>query len=401
MKKISNIFSNYLNAKPIFEDRKVLQSSYTPEEIIHREKEMEEVAKILAPALRGERPSNLFIYGKTGTGKTISIRKTVAELQIVSKTQDISLDVIYLNCKLKKVADTEYRLVAQIAREMGKTIPATGLPTEEVYKIFYNELDRRNSLFIIILDEIDQVVKKMGSELLYNLTRINSELNKSQICLIGISNDTQFTSYLDSRVKSSLSEEEILFPPYDALQLQDILKKRSEEAFKEGVIQSGVIEKCAAYAARDHGDARRALDLLRVSGELCERNGDDKITLRYLDDAENKIERDKVYDLVETQPKQHQLTLYSILEVSSKRKERLFTGEVYELYKDLCPKVGLRPLTQRRISDIIGEFDMLGIIYARIISKGRYGRTREITLSIPQSTCPKIKKMLESELNIN
>ena len=319
MKKISNFFENYLKAKPVFENKKVLQSSYTPDELIHREKQMEEVARILAPALRGERPSNLFIYGKTGTGKTISIRKTVKELDKIAKARKTSLEIIYINCKLKKVADTEYRLIAQIAREMGKDIPATGLPTEEVYKIFYNELDNRNSLFIIILDEIDQVVKKMGDELLYNLTRINSELETSQICLIGISNDTQFTTYLGPRVKSSLSEEELLFPPYDALQLQDILKERSKIAFQEGAIEEGVIEKCAAYAARDHGDARRALELLRVSGELCERTGDDKITLKYLDEAENKIEKDKIYELVETQPKQHQLTLYAILKVSEKR----------------------------------------------------------------------------------
>ncbi|MBW2998830.1 orc1/cdc6 family replication initiation protein, partial [Candidatus Woesearchaeota archaeon] len=349
---------------------------------------------------RGERPSNIFIYGKTGTGKTISVKKTVDELNNVAESQNMSLEVMYLNCKLKKIADTEYRLIAQMAREMGKAIPATGLPTEEVYKIFYNELDKKNKLFIIILDEIDQVVKKMGDELLYNLTRMNSELDKSQICLVGISNDTQFTSYLDSRVKSSLSEEEILFPPYDALQLQDILKKRSIKAFEKEVVEPGVIEKCAAYAARDHGDARRALDLLRVSGELCERNGDSKISLKYLDEAENKIERDKIYDLVETQPKQHQLTLFAILTVSSSKTERIFTGEVYEVYKELCEKTGLRPLTQRRISDIIGEFDMLGIIYARVISQGRYGRTREIVLSIPKSTRPKIIKMLEEKLNL-
>jgi len=400
MKKISSFFEGYLKAKPIFSNKKVLQSSYTPDELVHREKQMEEVARILAPALREERPSNLFIYGKTGTGKTISVKKTVSELDKIAKSRNIALDIIYLNCKLKKVADTEYRLIAQLAREMGKDIPATGLPTEEVYKIFYNELDRRNTLFIIVLDEIDQVVKKIGDELLYNLTRINSELDNSQICLVGISNDTQFTTYLDARVKSSLSEEELLFPPYDALQLQDILKERSKDAFAEDVVEPGVIEKCAAYAARDHGDARRALELLRVSGELCERNGDTTISLKYLDDAENKIERDTIYELVKTQPKQHQLVLYSILKVSEKRKERLFTGEVYEEYKNLCEVVELRPLTQRRISDIIGEFDMLGIIYARIISKGRHGRTREITVSIPDSTKPKIMKMLKSEFNL-
>jgi len=203
---------------------------------------------------------------------------------------------------------------------------------------------------------------------------------------------------LDSRVKSSLSEEELLFPPYNAIQLQDILKQRSSEAFKDNVIQTGVIEKCAAYAAREHGDARRALDLLRVAGELADRNSEDKITIAHLDLAEDKIERDKIYDLVETQPKQHQLTLFSILKIAEKQKNQIYTGEIYELYKSCCQEVGLRPLTQRRVSDIIGEFDMLGIIYARVISKGRYGRTREISVSIPEGNRPKIQELLQREL---
>ncbi len=400
MANISDFFEKYLKAEPIFISKKVLQSSYTPEDILHREKQIEEVARILAPSLRGEKPSNLFIYGKTGTGKTITVKHTAVELKKIAEQKGMPLEVIYLNCKLKKVADTEYRLIAQLARELGKDIPATGLPTEEVYKIFFGELDKRKGLIILLLDEIDQLIKKIGDELLYNLTRINAELQNSQISIIGISNDTQFTSYLDSRVKSSLSEEELLFPPYNAFQLQDILKKRALNAFKKDVVQEGVIEKCAAYAAREHGDARRALELLRVSGELAERNGDGKVMIKHIDEAEDKIERDKVYDLVETQPKQHQLTLYSILLVCAKRKDKIYTGEVYEVYKGLCIQISLRPLTQRRVSDIIGEFDMLGIIYTRVISKGRYGRTREISLSIPESTQPNIKKLLEKELSL-
>lgn len=397
---IQQFFEKYLKAEPLFTKKLSLQTNYTPEDIPHREKQMEEVARILAPALREEKPSNLFIYGKTGTGKTITIKKVCEELRLIAEKQSIALDIIYVNCKLKKVADTEYRLIAQLARDLGKDIPPTGLPTEEVYKYFFNELDRKPRLVMLVLDEVDQLVQKIGDELLYNLTRMNSELTNSQISLIGISNDTQFTSYLDSRVKSSLSEEELLFPPYNALQLQDILRARCNEAFKEGVVTPGVIEKCAAYAAREHGDARRALELMRVAGELAERAGDTIIALKHLDNAEEKIEKDKVYELVETQPKQHQATLWSIIKVCGERKERIFTGEVYEIYKKLCTQIGLRPLTQRRVSDIIGEFDMLGIIYARVISKGRYGRTREITLSIPESTLPKIQQLLNEELQL-
>jgi cell division control protein 6 len=207
-----------------------------------------------------------------------------------------------------------------------------------------------------------------------------------------------FRDNLDPRVISSLSEEEVLFSPYNALQIQDILKERAAKAFEKNTIQAGVIEKCSAYAAREHGDARRALELLRVAGEIAERNRVHKIQLKHIDEAEEKIEKDRVVDIIKTQPKQHQLTIYAIIAICSNKNKNIFTGEVYELYKELCLKTGLRPLTQRRVSDIIAELDMLGIINAKVISKGRYGRTREISMAIPSSTEEKIRQLLEEGL---
>ena len=399
-KELNNFFEKFLTRQPFFLDKSVIQSNYFPEKIEHRDDQIQKIADILAPALRLEKPSNLFIYGKTGTGKTLTVKYTTDKILEVAKQKEIPIQVFYLNCKLKKVADTEYRLIAQLARELGKTIPATGLPTDEVYKIFYEALDKSKKLFLVILDEIDQLIKKAGDEILYNLTRINTELKNSQIAIIGISNDLVFADALDPRVKSSLSEEEIVFPPYNAIQIQDILRQRAQTAFKENVINPGVIEKCAAYAAREHGDARRAIELLRVSGEIAERAGKTKLLINHLDEAEDKIERDRMLDVVTTQPKQHQATLYSILLVRDSKKSTIFTGEVYEVYKDICKKVNLQFLTQRRISDVLAELDMLGIINAKVISKGRYGRTREISLSLPDTSLNKIKNLLEEGLDL-
>jgi cell division control protein 6 len=346
-----------------------------------------------------EKPSNVFIYGKTGTGKTLSVRYLAEQMTTLADNKKIPLKTIYLNCKLKKIADTEYRLIAQLTREFGKEIPPTGLPTDEVYNIFLKTIDEEKRTILLILDEIDQLVKKAGDEIIYNLTRINTDLKNSQITIIGISNDLIFSNNLDPRVKSSLSEEEVVFPPYNAVQLQDILKKRSERAFKEDILEDGVIPKCAAYAAREHGDARRALELLRVAGELAERKGCEKITMKDIDEAEDAIERDKVIEIVKNQPKQFQATLYAIIANKNNNKAKLAqTGDVYDIYRTLCGKVGLRPLTQRRVSDIIAELDMLGIINAKVISKGRFGRTREISLILPSSVELKIKKILEEDL---
>jgi cell division control protein 6 len=400
-KGLSGFFETFLSKESIFIDRIVLQSNYTPETIVHRDTQINQIAKILAPVLRLEKPSNLFVYGKTGTGKTLSIKYTTNHITQVAAQRNLPIKIFYINCKLKRVADTEYRLIAQLCREFGKAIPPTGLPTDEVYKIFFETIDKEKQIIILILDEIDQLVKKTSDEILYNLTRINSELKKSQISITGISNDLVFTEALDPRVKSSLSEEEIIFPPYNAMQIQHILKHRAKQAFASSAVEEGVIEKCSAYAAREHGDARRAIDLLRVSGELAERKGFSKIKLEHLDEAEEKIDHDRITDVVSTQPKQHQAILYSIVLLYLKRKDILFTGEIYELYKGICLQVNLRPLTQRRVSDVIGELDMLGIINAKVISKGRYGRTREIVLSIPPSTITNIKKILQESLDLS
>ena len=413
--ELDGIFESF-DKRLIFKDKSLLQNNYQPKEILYRDEQIKQIASILAPILRGEKPSNLFLYGKTGTGKTLSIQHVRdGLLKRADKTDGFKIKVEYLNCKLKKVSDTEYRILAELVRKLGGEIPDTGLPTEAVYNKFLQIIDSHKQIVILILDEIDQTVKKISDGFLYNLTRLNSELSQSQICIVGISNDLTFLEGLDPRVKSSLSEEEIVFPPYNALHLREILKHRANEVFKETVLHEGVIEKCAGFAAREHGDARRALDLLRIAGELAERDGSKRVLLKHIDEANNKIERDKILDVVRTEPKQFQLVLYSIINLSKKRKnsqtvlgnqknpikenDAMFTGDVYNYYHDLCLKHKMEILTQRRVSDIIQEFDMLGIINVKVISKGRGGRMREIRLAITDKIIEKAKEIIEDSLD--
>jgi len=203
------------------------------------------------------------------------------------------------------------------------------------------------------------------------------------VSLIGISNDLKFKNFLDPRVLSSLSEEEIVFPPYNASQLEDILSQRAELAFYDGVLDDEVIPFCAALAAQEHGDARKALDLLRISGEIAELRNEDKVTKEHVKEAVRKMERDHIIEAVKTLPNQSKLLLYSMILLHNSGKRKFTTGEVYSVYKSLCKKIEMDVLTQRRISDLISELDMLGIINSILISKGRYGRTREIKLEIP------------------
>lgn len=398
-KGLSNFFEKYLEENKIFKNRNILQASYIPETVHHRDEQINTIASVLAPSLKGSKPSNLFLYGNPSTGKTLCIKYVSRQMLEIIEKRELPVKILYLNCKMKRIADTEYRIIAQIIKELGYDVPATGLPTDEVYNIFFNILSKGNDkILIFVLDEIDQLISKAGDEVIYNLIRLNSEISNVQVSLVGISNNAAFTETMDPRVKSSLSEEDVLFTPYNALQIKDILKTRADLAFYEGVLENGVIEKCAAIAAKEHGDSRRALELLRVAGEIAERKGLSKVRLDHLDEAEDRIEKERIIDIVKAQPKQTHVTLYSILSMFEKNEKPIYTGEIYDLYRKTCMKTDLRPLTQRRVSDIIGELDLLGVINASLISKGRYGRTREIKPIMNSTLKHRILEILKKEL---
>ncbi|MCD6573368.1 MAG: ORC1-type DNA replication protein [Thermoplasmata archaeon] len=388
-----DIFKGLLSSSKIFKNKEVLRPSYVPNFLPHREKQIKELASILVPALRGETPSNVFIYGKTGTGKTAVATFTGKKLREKGEEMNVPIHFIYINCE---IVDTQYRILQNITNHFIKgwneRIPFTGWPTDEVYSRLIKSIDKARGVTIIVLDEVDKV---KGDEVLYNLSRINNDLKEGKASVIGISNDLKFTEFLDPRVKSSLGEENLVFPPYTADELQDILNERVKIAFKENTVEESVIALCAAKAAQEHGDARRALDLLRVSAEIAERLGDDVVKEKHVRLAEDKIELDRITEIIRTLPIQTKIVLMAGV-IGIEAYEELNTGDLYNIYRDICREGGYNVLTQRRIADIISELDMMGILNARVISKGRYGRTRQIEISMPS----KIKEILERDSSI-
>ncbi len=376
---LDDVFDDFVNGIKLFKDREVLRHDYLPEKLPHREQQIKLLGQTVAPVLRNSRCSNIFIYGKTGTGKTAVTKYVLSHLESKAKEYGAPVRFCYINCRM---TGSEYRVFANLSQNLGITIPFTGLSVGEVFDRFRACLDSSRIILIIILDEIDALIKDKGDAFMYELTRINETLTKSKVSIIGISNDLRLKEFLDPRVFSSLSEEELVFRPYDAGELRNILLERSKLSFQEGALSDSALSICSALAAAEHGDARRALDLLRVAGEVAERIGATIITEEHVRQAEKHIEHNRVIEALKNLTLHSKLVLLSVYHLN---KTSATTGEIYDIYNELCGEMGAGLLTQRRLGTLINELDSMGLVNARVVSMGRYGRTKKIRLEISRS----------------
>ena len=383
------------SGKSIIKNRDILHFTYIPNIILHRKSEQEQVTQSLLPILKQSRPSNLLVYGKPGTGKTLVVKKVLSKIQERVEKSNFPIKLIYSNSKNET---TLYGLLVSLGRQLDlkqDELPSTGLAISEVFKRLLNKIDEGKLNAIFVIDEIDylaQLVAKTGKDILYQLTRANEQLQQGSLTMVGISNDLTFKEKLDPRVISSLGEEEIVFTNYNVEQIKKILEDRINESFIENSVEEPALNLCAALAGGEHGDARRAIDLLRVSGELAERQQSDKVTIEHVREASLKIEENKEEASLKSYPLHEKLVIIAIMKANGSS-----TGEIYSSYKNLCKALGKDELTQRRITQMLSEIELSGIISGRLVHQGIHGRTKKYKLTISSEM---IKKSFKDDLSL-
>lgn len=388
---VDKLLNDAIKGNSLFKNRQVLQTKFEPEVILHRDEELAKVTQALLPILKKSRPSNLLVYGKPGTGKTLVVSRVLSKIEKKVENSEFPIKLFYANAKDEA---TIYGLLVSLGSKLGLDLPTTGLSISIVLTKILETIKQNSINAVFVIDEIDylaELASKTGRDILYNLTRANERLRTGgSLTLIGISNLLNFKEKLDPRVISSLSEEEVIFTSYSVDQIKEILSERIKDAFVNDAVEVAALNLCAAMAGQEHGDARRAIDFLRVAGELAEREQANTVNEDHIRRAAQKMEEEKEITALNGYPLHEKLLIVAVM-----RTNGAATGEVYHAYKELCKTIRQKEVTQRRATQILSDIELSGLITGKIVHQGMHGRTKKYNLTIQNET---VKKAFQNDI---
>lgn len=348
---IDDIIREFDEGNRLIRDRSLLDPTHVVEEdrIVGRDEQIQRVTKMLRVALGDNRPPNLFLYGPSGTGKSLIIRAVCQSLSRICESRGIRFGTIEVNCQdLDTLGVAVYELASEAASEAGTevSVPKHGVATKEKWDELYRIVNAHFDSVVFVLDELDMLVGRRDkkepafSRLLYQLSRagVNDDLS-THTSVAAISNDTKMMDAVGSRALSSFTPEDVPFDDYDADQLRSILRRR-RDAFSEGALDDDVIPLAAAFAAQNHGDARKAIDLVRVAGELAERRNDDRVRESHVRDAQDKVEKNRVLEVVRGISTQKKLCLCATAATAAETADGSAKSTIaYQVYQFLTEAV--------------------------------------------------------------
>jgi cell division control protein 6 len=371
----------------VFANSEPLDESYEPDNIRERDDEIDKYQRALQPIIDNRPTSNIFLYGKTGTGKTVATQFMLSHLEDDASTyDDIDLSTLWVSCEnLSSSYQVAVALVNELREKQNKNrISTTGYSQQRVFNILYEELDALGGTVVVVLDEIDNIGQ--SDDILYGLPRARSNgyVDDVRPVIIGISNDFQFRDNLSPKVKDTLAEKEILFPPYDGTQLRSILEPRAEKAFHDGVLNTDVVPLSAAFAAQDTGSARQAIRLLREAGELAQADDAEAVTEDHVRQAQNELEKNQLYEGMQELTTQGHAVLCSLAYHEALGHTPVRSRDLYDRYEKVCERITADSVSERRVRDHLSDLKMLGLLNVHKRNEGlSAGRYHEYELDVP------------------
>ena len=376
---------NLLFANKIFLDNLTL-----PSQIIGRERKAKELVRFLLGYKQGLVVPLVSVYGRSGSGKS-----TIVKFVCENLDEDISYAFVNLR-KARTVFGCANLILIELGQRCLKSAQGINAAIEQITSALEQRLSvKKNNtkFFILVLDEFDVLLyDKRGkpSDFIYKLLVMEENLREEGylMCIVAISNNVMSDYEIDDRVRSRIGTSEVFFEPYTQQAVLAILKDRATKAFS-GSVDYDILQYCADHSSQEHGDARRAIDLLRTAGEIAGKRGE-KIKKMHIDAAVARLQKDRVSTTLSSASYHLKLVAAALARISYLTKEVWHsTSTVYNQYRLIITN-DTKPLTYRRIAELLTELENMGLVTSHTSSKGRHGYGTQYKLVVPSEAIGKV-----------
>jgi len=392
--------------KKEYAKKSAFDTSILPSKIVSRKTEVEQIVRYLWGYKDGHVVPLVSIFGRSGTGKSTLVKF------VCKYIPEVKLCFVNLR-KAKTVFGGANLILNSLGQPSLKSAQGMNQAMETIQREILNSFNQKTKLFVLVLDEFDVLFyDKRGnpSDFVYKLVEMQTELKeKGYLSMIfTISNNVLSDYELDDRIRSRIGNSEIFFSPYSKEDTLKILRMRAKDAFQKE-IDDKVLEHCANLSFLEHGDARRAVDLLRVASEIASQEKKE-INKSHVDLASEKIQKDRIYDVLKTLS-HHSRVICMVLakKTFGLEKDWHSTSSLYETYKKI---IGKTPVSYRRFSELLKDLENTGLLDSNTGSRGQKGYRTEFMLLVGadivgitidknwwEENVVKVKKSLELKFN--
>src|SRR5438874_1212549 len=371
-------FVSFRSGPSVFKDQGKLSFDYLPDKLVHRDQQTQRLFSLLRPIVEAGASSNAFLYGAVGTGKTHTAKRFCLDFRKYASEPNRAVDWDLVNCRQRMGDDA---VLLRLLQHFDAHFPERGFSIAEKMESLRKHLEKHRLHFIVILDEVDALLKKSGADLIYSFARIAEEgtTTKGNISMILISQRPNALDYMDAAALSTFRRTNVVeFPRYDRQELEDIVHVRVALAMHPGTVDDDLVDLIADIAS-EFGDARYGIELLEKAGMLADEEHAEEVAAEHVRGAKAQVHPIEVEERLALLDVPKKLVLLSIAR-KSRKKAYITMGDAEQAYALVCEEYGEKPRAHTQFWKYVKELDALGLVDTKLSGKGEVGKTTLISL---------------------